>query len=98
MPLRLCLGLSTIAGLVIAFCNTLIAGFWFSLWAAILLCVLPGFGVCLGNIIRKLIMPDAVYGSAGDVIQARLFWAVMPQLIGWFIGLMSAMGLLGIQA
>lgn len=97
MSLRLCLALSTMAGLIIAFFNTLISGFWFTLWAAVLLSVLPGLAICLGNVVRKFIMPDVVYGSTGDVIQARLFWAVMPQLIGWFIGLMSAMGILGIQ-
>ncbi len=98
MPLRICLILSTIAGLIIAFGNTRISGVWFSLWAAVLLCILPGIGVWLGSVVRRLIMPDAVYGSTGDVIQARLFWAIMPQIIGWFIGVMSALGFLGIQS
>ncbi|HEY3591003.1 MAG TPA: permease [Buttiauxella sp.] len=97
MPLSLCLGLSTLAGLIIAFGDARISGFWFSVWAVILLCSLPGLGVWLGNVIRKLIMPDAVYGSTGAVIKARLFWAVVPQFIGWFIGFMAAMGALGIS-
>ncbi|MDT3607143.1 permease [Cronobacter dublinensis] len=98
MPLSLCLSLSTLVGLIIAFVDTRIAGFWYSAWAAVLLCALPGLGVWLGNIIRKWVMLDAVYGSTGAVIQARLFWAVMPQFIGWFIGFMAAMGVLGIRA
>jgi len=92
------LSLSTLVGLIIAFVDTRIAGFWYSAWAAVLLCTLPGLGVWLGNIIRKWIMPDAVYGSTGAVIQTRLFWTVVPQFIGWFIGFMVAMSLLGIRA
>jgi len=34
----------------------------------------------------------------GAVIQARLLWAVLPQFIGWFIGFMVAMSILGIRA
>jgi hypothetical protein len=98
MPLSLCLCLSTLVGLFIAIVDTRISGFWLSAWAAVLLCTLPGLGIWLGNIIRKWMMPDAVYGSTGAVIKARLFWAVMPQCIGWFIGLMAAMGTLGIRA
>jgi len=98
VPLILCLCLSTLAGLIIAVVDTRISGFWFSAWAAVLLCSLPGLGIWLGNIIRKWMKPDAVYGSAGAVIKARLFWTVMPQCIGWFIGFMAAMGTLGIQA
>lgn len=98
MPLSLCLSLSTLVGLIITVVDTRIVGFGYSAWAAVLLCVLPGLGVWLGNLIRKWIMPDAVYGSTGAVIQARLLWAVLPQFIGWFIGFMVAMSILGIRA
>ncbi|EBW8396387.1 permease [Salmonella enterica] len=97
MPLRLCLGMSTIVGLFVAFGDARISGFWFTLWAVVALCGMPGMGVWLGYVIRKLIMPDAVYGSTGYVIKARLFWACVPQFIGWFIGMMDAMGALGIR-
>ncbi|CAM6617767.1 hypothetical protein LEADMM271B_16940 [Leclercia adecarboxylata] len=63
MPLSLCLSLSTLVGLIITVVDTRIVGFGYSAWAAVLLCVLPGLGVWLGNLIRKWIMPDAVYGS-----------------------------------
>lgn len=97
MPLRLCLGMSTIFGLLVAFGDARISGFWFTLWAVVALCGIPGLGVWLGHVIRKLIMPDAVYGSTGDVIKARLFWACVPQFTGWFIGMLAAMGALGIR-
>lgn len=97
MPLSLCLSLSTLAGMIIAFVDTRISGFWLTSWAIVILCTLPGLGVWLGNVIRKWVMPDAVYGSTGAVIKARMFWAVMPQFIGWFIGLMAALGTLGLR-
>lgn len=98
MPLSLCLSLSTLVGLIITVVDTRIVGFGYSAWAAVLQCVLPGLGVWLGNLIRKWIMPDAVYGSTGAVIQARLLWAVLPQFIDWFIGFIVAMSILGIRA
>jgi hypothetical protein len=97
MPLSLSLSLSTLAGLIVAFVDTRISGFWLTTWAAVILCTLPGLGVWLGNIIRKWMMPDAVYGSAGAVVKARLFWAVMPQCIGWLIGFMAALGALDLR-
>ncbi len=55
--------------------------------------VLTTIGVIVGDVLRRMAMPDMYFTKGfADSIQKRIFWAVGPQAIGWFIGLIATNG------
>jgi hypothetical protein len=54
----------------------------------------PGIGMFIGALIRKWLLPDAIYTNEGmtGIFKAKLFWAIGPQGIGWLLGLLSIAG------
>nr|WP_294351070.1 hypothetical protein [Providencia sp.] len=68
-------------------------GHIYGIWAGIKFFVVmglgTGLGMFIGNAIRLAIMPDYITTREGAIglIQAKLFWAIGPQVIGWFVGL-----------
>lgn len=51
--------------------------------AAILSIPASYIGALIGNVLRKIAMPDAYFTSGmADTLKKRFFWAVGPQLIG----------------
>ncbi|EMG6583438.1 hypothetical protein R5M08_004079 [Providencia rettgeri] len=68
-------------------------GHIYGVWAGIKFFVVMGLGtgvgMFIGNAIRLAIMPDYITTREGAIglIQAKLFWAIGPQVIGWFVGL-----------
>lgn len=50
-------------------------------------------GALVGNALRRLAMPD-LYFTRGfaDSIKKRIFWAIGPQAIGWFLGTIATNG------
>lgn len=55
--------------------------------------VLTTIGVVVGDVLRRMAMPD-LYLTKGfaDSIKKRIFWAIGPQAIGWFLGLVATNG------
>ncbi len=50
-------------------------------------------GVSIGDAFRRFVMPDFYLASdAVDSFKKKIFWAIGPQAIGWFIGLMATRG------
>lgn len=55
--------------------------------------VLTTVGVVVGDVLRRMAMPDLYFTKGfADSIQKRIFWAVGPQTIGWFIGMVATNG------
>lgn len=55
--------------------------------------VLTSIGVAVGDLLRRMAMPD-IYFTQGfsDSIKKRIFWAIGPQAIGWFLGFVATNG------
>lgn len=50
-------------------------------------------GVSIGDAFRRFTMPDAILTSgAGETFKAKIFWAIGPQAIGFFLGWMATNG------
>lgn len=49
-------------------------------------------GAFIGDYIRKRTMPQAFITGGGilDILKIKIFWAIGPQCVGYFIGLVSA--------
>ena len=71
-------------------------GFWE--WVAIVIfyTIVPGICVTIANFLRMLAKPDFVMTNEGmtGLLKVKIFWAVGPQCIGWFIGLVASNGML----
>lgn len=53
-------------------------------------------GVYIGDLVRKAVLPDAIYGSGmTDLIKQKLFWFIGPQLIGGAIGAFIGASIIG---
>ncbi|EMA4783579.1 hypothetical protein U3C50_003346 [Providencia rettgeri] len=69
------------------------AGHIYGIWSGIKFFVAMGFctglGMFIGNALRLAAMPDYITTREGMVglLQAKLFWAIGPQVIGWIVGL-----------
>ena len=51
-------------------------------------------GVLLGDLLRRLVIPDIVFTTGGffQLLKTRLFWMCGPQLIGMVIGIALVAG------
>ncbi|MGQ3003537.1 MAG: hypothetical protein ACT6UH_09065 [Hydrogenophaga sp.] len=55
--------------------------------------VLTAIGVIVGDALRRMAMPDLYFTKGfADSIKKRIFWAIGPQAIGWFIGFVATQG------
>lgn len=55
--------------------------------------VLTTIGVVVGDLLRRMAMPDMYFTKGfGDSIKKRIFWAIGPQAIGWFLGFVATNG------
>jgi hypothetical protein len=59
----------------------------------ILTTTLGYIGSLVGDFLRKIAMPDAIFtrGGFSGMLKAKLFWFIGPQLIGIFVGGILAM-------
>lgn len=53
--------------------------------------IVPGAGMFIGNILRLKLMPDMIFTRNGmtGLAKAKIFWAIGPQTIGWFLGIIT---------
>jgi hypothetical protein len=55
--------------------------------------VFTTIGVAVGDVLRRMAMPDLyLTKNFADSIKKRIFWAVGPQAIGWFLGFVATNG------
>lgn len=52
-------------------------------------------GVKIGRVVRDFTMPSGFLTTGGltDIAKTKIFWAIGPQLIGWFLGLLVGAGI-----
>lgn len=87
------LGLSVAASALLCFLYTPEDGRSVPIWirfAATIAAIPAGFiGALIGDFIRRLTIPDAIFTTQGlwGILKAKLFWFCVPQLVGLFIGI-----------
>lgn len=62
---------------------------------AAVLSVPTGFiGAMIGDFIRRLTIPDAIFTTGGlfAILKERLFWFCVPQLAGMVVGIVIVLG------
>ena len=53
-------------------------------------------GCFIGNLLRKFVMPTFVFGSGFfDLLNKKIFWLIIPQIVGSVIGFCLALKLFG---
>lgn len=69
-------------------------GFGRRLFASIASIPTGFIGVLLGDLIRRLVIPDMVFTTGGffQLLKTRLFWMCGPQMIGMVIGIALVAG------
>lgn len=96
--LALYLGLSTLASILFCFLYTPGGGQSLPVWlrlVATAAAIPVGFiGALIGDFIRRLTIPDAIFTTQGlwGILKAKLFWFCVPQLVGLFIGIAVVAG------
>ena len=90
------LTISFILSLVVVLFNVFsstgnIYSFWHGVKILFWLTIGPGIGMLMGNVIRKWLMPDAIFTREGTIgiFKAKIFWSIGPQCIGWLLGLLA---------
>ncbi len=63
-------------------------GFFYHTFMFLLALVCSRLGIYIGDILRKIAMPDSIFTSGGmkDILMQKLFWFIGPQAIGGFAG------------
>ena len=71
-------------------------GFFLRLFAAILGIPTGFIGFLIGDFIRNLTVPDAIFTTGGvwSILKQKIFWFCVPQLIGTIIGAAMIIGLI----
>jgi len=90
--------ISCIVGFFFVFVNTNIeSGFFLKLIIGIGASITAMIGFFIGDVLRKFVVPDAVFTSGGffKLLKIKLFWMCGPQLIGIGIGAIIGVSMLG---
>ncbi|MBB6212528.1 hypothetical protein [Novispirillum itersonii] len=64
------------------------AGFLWKVLGFIVAVPCGAFGALIGDMLRRFVIPDAVFTTGGffELLKTKLFWMIGPQTIGLFIG------------
>lgn len=96
--LALYLGISALVGSLFCFLYTPGGGQSVPIWLRLIATVaaIPaGFiGALIGDFIRRLTIPDAIFTTQGlwGILKTKLFWFCVPQLVGLFVGIAVVAG------
>lgn len=61
-------------------------GFWHGIKMIALGTLFPGALSALGSWSRKIFAPSVVIGTTGDIAEARIWWSIGPQIVGYLVG------------